>query len=180
MAAGLRRGILVAVMRRWHRVRGGAGAQERCAVVALHGGEVAVLDLRPDGPGSLAVAAERAVVVVVGVVADVVAAFLDGRAVQEPVDLATVRLLVCPRLDGAEHCAVDLDGLVAERGVVEDAEDVIHHFLDWDAWVLPCVEDSSMEGQDVCPDRSIETYGVTYCSILDATRPPTGFKIFEK
>jgi hypothetical protein len=148
MAAGLRGGILVAVVRRGHGARRGAGAQEgRRAVVALHGGEVAVLDLRPDGPGGLAVAAERTVVVVVGVVvADVVAAFLDGGAVEEAVDLAAVRLLVCPCLDSAEHRAVDLDGLVAECGVVEDAKDVVHHFLDWYARVLPRVEDSSVEG----------------------------------
>jgi hypothetical protein len=41
---------------------------------------------------------------------------------------------------------VDLDGLVAECGVVEDAKDVVHHFLDWYARVLPRVEDSSVEG----------------------------------
>lgn len=52
-------------------------------------------------------------------------------------------LLVCPFLDGVKHDAVDLDRLVAEAGVVEDADDIVHDFINRNSWVLPRIEYSS-------------------------------------
>ena len=88
-------------------------------------------------------AAQCTVIMVFAAIADVVATVFDGGGVEEAIDLAAVWLLVRPGLDGAEHGAVDLDRLVSESWVVEDAEDVIHHLLNWHPWVLPSIENSS-------------------------------------
>ena len=66
--------------------------------------------------------------------------------------------------------------------MVEYTQDVSHYFFNWNTWVLPCVEDSS----DACLVIStrlligIIAYGATYCKIVVATRPATGFSLFEK
>jgi hypothetical protein len=142
VAAGLWGRVLVAIVRRgdWGMGLGrGAAAQVRRAVIPFHGCEVAVLDLRPYRSSGLSVAAQGAVIMVIAALTDVIAAVLDGGGVEEAVDLAAVGLLVRPGLDGAEHGAVDLDRLVPESWVVEDAEDVVHHLLNWHPWVLPSI-----------------------------------------
>lgn len=66
------------------------------------------------------------------------------------VEVAAVRVLVDPFLDGVEHVAVDLEVLVAHGGVVEDVEDVVDYFVDGDAGVFPGVEDAAGEGVSGC------------------------------
>jgi hypothetical protein len=82
-------------------------------------------------------------VVVVAATADVIAALLDGGGIEEAAYLAAVWLLVDPDLDRVEHGAVDLDRLVPKCRVVEDAEDIVHHLLDWHPWIFPGIQDSS-------------------------------------
>lgn len=142
MAAGLGRGVLVSVVRGWRGFGGGAQVCLRSPVGSLYRSEIAVLDLGPDRARGLPVSAEGTMVVIVAD-ADVVAAVLDGGGVEQAVDLVAVWLLVHPDLDGVEHRAVDLNRLVSECRVVEDAEDVVYHLLNWHPWVFPGIEDAS-------------------------------------
>ena len=88
-------------------------------------------------------ATEGAMVIVTGESADVITAVLDGGRVEEAVNLATVGLLIDPDLDGVEHGAVDLHGLITQGRVVEYTEDVGRYFFYGNPWVLPSVENSS-------------------------------------
>lgn len=58
------------------------------------------------------------------------------------INIVAIRILVDPFLDGVEHAAVDLDRLVPKGRVVEDAEEIVHHLIDWNSWVLPSIEDT--------------------------------------
>lgn len=85
----------------------------------------------------------KSAVVVVAAIADVIAALLDGGGIEEAAYSAAVWLLVNPDLDRVEHSAVDLDQLVPECRVVEDAEDIAHHLFDWHSWIFPGIQDPS-------------------------------------
>ena len=73
----------------------------------------------------------------------VVTTGLHGFGGEDGVQAVSIRLLVDPGAYCGEHVAVDFEAFVAEGWVVEDAHYVGHYFLDWDAWVLPCVENAS-------------------------------------
>jgi hypothetical protein len=64
---------------------------------------------------------------------------------------------------------------------MEDPENVGHHFIHWDTRVFPGVENSSAIPQHLIHGFGLEqTYGVTYCKMVVATRPATGFRVLEK
>jgi hypothetical protein len=90
------------------------------------------------------VAAESAMGVtdVFGAASFVIVAGFDGNGRKDVVQVVAIGLLVYPFSDRGEHVALDFDVLIADGGVVEDAEDIIHYFFYWNPRVLPRVEDS--------------------------------------
>jgi hypothetical protein len=88
--------------------------------------------------------AKRAVVVVMLGGSAVVMTSFDRFGRQDVVQRLWVALFVYPGADGGEHGLVDLDVFVAESGVVEGTEDVVHYFFDGDSRVFPGVEDTTV------------------------------------
>jgi hypothetical protein len=66
----------------------------------------------------------------------------DGSRVKNIVQVVSIRLLLNPLSNGVEHVPMDLEALISQSWVVEYTEDVIHHFINRDSWVLPGVDDS--------------------------------------
>lgn len=71
---------------------------------------------------------------------DVVLLLLDGLGRQQMSDFVTARVLIIPCAHRVEHVALDLDVLIAKRGVVEGAKDVVHDLVNGDVGVLPSKE----------------------------------------
>jgi hypothetical protein len=72
----------------------------------------------------------------------VILAISHGLRGEDGVELVAAGMLVRPFLDGVEHVSLDSDVFVAECGVVEGLEDVVDYFINWDARVLPSVQDT--------------------------------------
>lgn len=73
----------------------------------------------------------------------VVATRLDRVRAENQIEFVALRVLVGPLPDGIEHAAMDLAGFLAEPWVVKGAQNVFNDLGDWDAWVLPCEENTS-------------------------------------
>jgi hypothetical protein len=86
----------------------------------------------------------------------VILAISHGLRGEDGVELVATGMLVRPFLDGVEHVSLDSDVFVAECGVVEGLEDVVDYFINWDARVLPSVQDTSAkrsENTTTTPDQ---------------------------
>lgn len=66
----------------------------------------------------------------------------DGSRTENVVQVVSIRLFLNPFSNGVEHVPVDLEALVSQSWVMEYTEDVIHHFINWDSWVLPGIDNS--------------------------------------
>ena len=88
----------------------------------------------------------------------VILSSLNKSRAEDAVEIVGVGLLLYPLAYGVEHVPVDFDALVAECGVVECAEDVLHYFFDWDARVLPSVDNSK---SNVLQDSGCDSAGNT-------------------
>lgn len=131
----------------------------RIAISAFHGVQVTSSDLVPKRARDLAVAklaqhlkGSMAVTVTVamasrllarGLVEDVVVSSLDRCGRQDGIELVALGMLVGPFLDGLEHFPLKFNMVVAECRVVERLEDVIDNFIDRNARVFPCVENTT-------------------------------------
>lgn len=74
----------------------------------------------------------------------VVFTVLDGFGAQEVVQLMFAGEFVCPLAHRVEHVTLDLDALVANRGVMERPDNVIHHLVHGHIGVLPSIEDAAV------------------------------------
>lgn len=159
----LRRGSVVATTvgrvlpvaeRGW---RDGRVAGGRSVVPPGHGIHVPRADLGPQRVLELAVAelaqrCQRVTVVVavataaglgmLGLIEDVVLSLLDGVGGKGAVQLMALWVLVRPLLHGLEHGPLDLDIFVAQGGVVEGSQNIVHDFINRDVGVFPCVENT--------------------------------------
>lgn len=91
--------------------------------------------------GSAGAGAVACVALVVG--ENVVLARLDGLRPENLVQLVPVRGLFGPLAHRVEHVALDLDGVVAQRRVVEGPQNIVDHLVNGDAWVLPRIQNSA-------------------------------------
>lgn len=134
-------------------------AGRRSVVPSGHGIHVPRADLGPQRVLELAVAelaqrCQRVTVVVavgvataaglgvLGLIEDVVLSLLDGVGGKGTIQLMALRVLVCPLLHGLEHGPLDLDIFVAQGGVVEGSQNIVHDFINRDIGMLPCVENT--------------------------------------
>lgn len=62
---------------------------------------------------------------------------------QDVVEVMTIGLFVDPSSNRGKHVSMDFDMLIAQGWVVKDAKYVSHDFVDWNSWVLPCIENTT-------------------------------------
>lgn len=126
----------------------------RLSVAALHRIKVARLHLVPEAAADLAVAhladcarPGRPVTLTAGFLIradDVVLACLDRLGGEKGVKLVPPGILVGPLPDGGEHVLLDLDVIIADRGVVEGTENVVDDFVDGNASMFPGIKDATV------------------------------------
>jgi hypothetical protein len=97
------------------------------------------------------------------------------------IEITAIWLFADPFSDSIEHVPMNLEVLVAEGRVMENTYDIIHHLIGRYSRVLPSIENTTT-AELVWFDLKYENfaYGVTYCKMVDATLPATGFNLFEK
>ena len=89
-------------------------------------------------------------------------------------------LFFYPLSNSSEHVSMNFEVFVAESRMVEDVKNILHDFINWNARILPGIENTSVVVRIYCEKKVGRTYGVTYCKIVVATRPATPFNLFEK
>ena len=61
------------------------------------------------------------------------------------IEFVAVWVLAGPVSDRVEHVLLNLNTLVSDRGMVESAENIVHHLVNWNAGVFPGVENSATQ-----------------------------------
>lgn len=82
-------------------------------------------------------ATHRSAATTARLVENVVLALLDGFRTENAIEFVTTGVLVSPGADSLEHVTLDLDVVVAQGGVVENAQDIVHDLIDGDVGVVP-------------------------------------------
>lgn len=90
------------------------------------------------------VAASRSAASTARLVENVVLALLNGFRRENAIEFVTAGVFVSPGANGFEHIALDLDAVVAQGGVVESAQDIVHDLVDGDVGVVPSKQDATM------------------------------------
>lgn len=88
----------------------------------------------------------------------------DGFRTEDIVEVvAPVGEALDPLFDGAVHFSVKLELRVAEGWVVEDTADVVEYLIDWNVWMVPCVDDAGcsvlQNGRGDGAGRAVEDVG---------------------
>jgi hypothetical protein len=114
------------------------------SIAAFQCSKITALYLAPDRARGLAMPAKGSVRVPSISLAErlVIPSSSDGSRTENVVQVVSIRLFLNPFSNGVEHVPVDLEALVSQSWVMEYTEDVIHHFINWDSWVLPGIDNS--------------------------------------
>lgn len=122
----------------------------RIEVTTLKRHHISASNLRPKRARSLSVAAKSTVVMIMNSFRSTRSFFViatcfyrGGR--EDVIEIVSIWLLFDPLSDSSKHVSVNFEVLVAESGMVEDVKNVLHDFINWDAGVLPGIENTSVK-----------------------------------